>query len=482
MAQAETGAREGEERWESRESGEIAGDAASLAALGAGRDAGTLPRELATESADATAVDRAGREPDQQRQRGARGERSMSLQTFRVLRHRDFSLLWGGLVISAVGTWMQIVAQSLLVLQLTHNSAFALGVVSLAQAASFFCFAFIGGAVADRVDKRRFLLVTQSISMLLAVLLGTLVATHTIQVWMIVALAFVSGANLSFDQPTRSALIPLLVPRDELLSAIALQSIVFQGAAVIGPALAAFTLQAYGFAANYFLNAISFLGVLVALALIHMPKHANEARESRGNLWGNVGEALGVVRRDAALPWLVASYGAMLFFGPSGSLILPIFATTVLHINKVGLGILFTMGGVGTVLGALFISSVGRALPKGALALGGVVVWSAAFLVFAFTTSFPLACLLLLISSGAQNIAAASTITLMQLRVPPRMRGRVMSLNTLLIMGARPLGDFPAGALIGPLGAPLVVALGTGVVGVYTLVVGMLRPKLRQTR
>ena len=461
------------------DAGAVGGEAVSEAAQGDTRDAGALAYTQARASSRSM-------EPEapagNNGQRGGSTGRKVSLQTFSVLRHRDFSLLWGGLVVSAVGTWMQIVAQSLLVLQLTHGSALALGLVSLAQAAAFFCFSFLGGAVADRVDKRRFLLMTQSISMLLAVLLGALVATQVIQVWMIVVLAFVAGANLSFDQPARSALVPLLVPRDELLSAISLQSVVFQGAAVFGPALAAFTLQAYGFAANYFLNAISFFGVLVALALIHTPASARDAQESRGNLWTNVTDALRQVRRDEILPWLVGAYGAMLFFGPSGSLILPIFATTILHINKIGLGVLFTMGGVGTVLGALFTSSFGRILPKGLLSLGGVVIWAAAFVVFAFTTSFPLACALLLISSAAQTASASSTITLMQTRVPARMRGRVMSLNTLLIMGARPLGDFPAGALIGPLGAPIVVALGTGAVGLYTLLIGFARPRLRETK
>src|SRR5579859_761689 len=142
------------------------------------------------------------------------------VQTFRALRYRNFRLLWISLVISSVGTWLQIVSQSLLVLFISHNSPIALGIVSLAQASSFFLFAFIGGSIADQSDKRRFLLITQSLSMGLAALLGVLTITGVIQVWMIVVLAFCSGSVLSFDQPARSALIPTLVPREDLMNAV----------------------------------------------------------------------------------------------------------------------------------------------------------------------------------------------------------------------------------------------------------------------
>src|SRR2546421_2135315 len=201
------------------------------------------------------------------------------LQTFRALQYRNFRLLWISLIVSSVGTWMQIVAQSLLILQITHGSALALGIVSLAQSLSFFLFALVGGGVADRVDKRRFLLITQSLSMGLAFLLGILTLTGVIQVWMIVLLAFCSGTVLSFDQPTRSSLVPMLVPRKDLMNAISLQSTVFNGAAVLGPALAGIAIGLLasaghligltglytGYAGNFFLNGISFLGVLFVL-------------------------------------------------------------------------------------------------------------------------------------------------------------------------------------------------------------------------
>src|SRR5580692_1628927 len=178
-----------------------------------------------------------------------------------VLRHRDFRLLWLGLVGSAIGTWMQIVAQALLVLELSHGSALALGTVALAQALAFFAFSLFGGAVADRVDKRRLLLTTQTLCMAFATLLGVLTWLRVVEVWMVVVLAFFQGVALSFDQPTRGALVPALVPKDELLNAVSLQAIVFTGASAVGPALAGLSLHALGYAGIFFANAVSYLAV-----------------------------------------------------------------------------------------------------------------------------------------------------------------------------------------------------------------------------
>ena len=402
------------------------------------------------------------------------------LQTFRALQHRDFRLLWIGLVVSSVGTWMQIIAQSLLVLHITHGNALALGIVSLAQALSFFLFALLGGSVADHIDKRRLLLFTQSMSMLLAFLFAFLTYIGVIQVWMIVLLAFCSGTVLSFDQPSRSALIPILVPRENLMNAISLQSTVFNGAAVFGPALAGVTIGVIGYAGNFFLNGVSYLGVLLALYVMRVPKEAAEqSTERRGPLLNSIRAALGAVRRDVALPWILSGYGALLFFGPSSSLILPIFATQVLHISAFQLGLLFAASGIGTVIGALTIASLGDFKYKGPLLIVSFLLWAGALFLFALSRLFPLSMFALFLFGVAQNGVGATTITLMQTRVPPQMRGRVMSLNTLLIMGLRPLGDFPAGGLITLIGAPPTVIISATIVALYTLYLLVARPAVR---
>lgn len=417
------------------------------------------------------------------------------LQTFSALHHRNFRLLWISLIVSSVGTWLQIVTQSLLVLQITHGSSIALGAVSLAQAVSFFLFAFIGGSIADQADKRRFLLITQSLSMVLAFILGLVTITGIVQVWMIVVLAFCSGTVLSFDQPARSSLIPLLVPHEDLMNAISLQAIVFNGSAFVGPTLAGVLIEIlstmdskfgmpegslFPYAGNFFLNAISFLGVLVVLYLLRLPKEATElSTAKRGPLLASIGASLGEVKRDAVLPWILSGYGALLFFGPSNTLILPIFGTQILHLQPAQLGLLFSATGLGTIIGSLAVASLGDFSHKGTLLLASLLLWTASILIFAVSQLFWLSLLALFLFGVAQNGVGATTITLLQTRVPPQMRGRAMSLNTLLIMGIRPLGDFPASILISLIGGPFTVLFCGSIVGVYSLYLLLARPAIR---
>jgi MFS family permease len=395
----------------------------------------------------------------------------MRLSTFRSLRHRNFRLLWIGLTISAIGTWMQIVALSLLVLQITHGSAFALGTVSLAQASAFFCFALVGGSIADRIDRRHLLLFTQSTSAGLAILLGVLTWTGLIQFWMILVISFLNGTVLSFDQPARGALVATLVPKEDLMTAISLQSSTFNAASAIGPALAGFCVSLMGYAGNFFVNAASFLPILAALYAIRLPVQLTQ----RQPIWESIRDSLRTVRRDSVLPWVLFGYGALLCFGPSPALILPVFAVKILNVGPERLGFLFTSVGIGTILGALILASLAGDTRKGRLYVIGILIWGAAVASFALSRNLPLSMAALLVVGLAQTLVATTTITLLQLRVPEQMRGRVMSLNTLLIMGIRPLGDFPAGALISMIGPPAAVLISAGLVGVYAVFVSLAR-------
>lgn len=399
------------------------------------------------------------------------------LAAFRSLQHRDFRLLWSGLILSAVGTWMQIVAQSLLVLQLTHGSAFALGLVSLAQALAFFAFALVGGGFADRLDRKRLLLTTQSLLMTLALLMGILTITGVIRVWMIVTIAFFSGTALSFDQPTRAALISSLVPKEDLLNAISLQSAIFNAASMLGPALAGFIIDLAGLPANFFLNAVSFLPVLIGLLLISPPKLP--AAKTRRTLITQVGEALATVKRDAILPWLLLSYGILLFCGPSLPLLLPVLAVHILHIGAQTLGLLFSAAGAGAVLGALFLASLRDTANKSLILFTAFAIWSVS-LIFVGVSRALLITFVALVGLGmSQSVIGAMTSTLLQTRVPHEQRGRVMSLNTLLIMGIRPLGDFPAAVLISFRGAPFTAVASAGIVGLAALFLSAKRAALK---
>jgi MFS family permease len=371
---------------------------------------------------------------------------------------------------------MQIVAQSLLVLDLTSGSALALGTVSAVQAISFLLFAPVGGAVADRLSKRKLLLSTQAIMMGLAILLGTLTVTGAIRFWMIPLVAFANGSALSFDQPARNALVTALVAKENLMNAIALQSAVFNGAALLGPALAGFALHRIGYAGNFFLNGASYLAVIGALLLIDDSKGSGGGRPT-GKLLDSVRAALLYVRRDTVLPAVVTVYGALLFFGPSTALMLPLFARQILHVSASGLGLLFSAAGAGTVLSALVVASLGDFRHKGRLLLISAAVWVAALALFGLSRSIGVAVLDLVILGAAQNGVAAASITLLQTRVPPEMRGRAMSLNTLLIMFVRPLGDFPAAAVIRGLGLRPAVLAAAAIVGVFALLSA--RPPVR---
>jgi predicted MFS family arabinose efflux permease len=423
------------------------------------------------------------------------------IPTFRALEERDFRRLWTALSVSAVGTWMQIVALSLLVLDLTHGSAFALGTVSLAQALAFLVFAPVGGTFADRFDRRRLLLMTQSAIMTLALLLGVLTATGGIRFWMIPILAFSSSAMLAFDQPARSALIASLVSKQNLMNAMALQSAVFNGASIVGPALAGLALIKIGYAGNFFVNAASFLGVLLVLVRLRTsagegtskPNVGHSGGTSDGSSCGPSGassgrssgwfesflEALRHIRRDGELPFIVLSYGVLLFFAPSAAMMLPLFTRQVIHVGPTQLGALFSAVGVGAVCGALLTASLGDFPHKGPLVFGSILLFAAALALFGLSGSLLMAMPLLFLLGAAQNAAGATTITLLQTRVPPWMRGRAMSLNTLLIMSVRPLGDFPVGAVIGRLGFQSTVLLSAAIVAVVPLALLFLRPAAR---
>ncbi len=395
--------------------------------------------------------------------------------TFRALEHRGFRLLWGGLAISAVGTWMQIVATSLLVLDLTHGSAVALGIVSVTQALSFLVFAPLGGTIADRLDRRRLLLLTQSLLMGLAVLLGVLTVTGAIRFWMIPLMAFASSATLSFDQPTRNALVASLVPREHLMNAVSLQSAVFNGASILGPALAGLALSRLGYAGNFFLNAASYVAVLVVLAFLPLQRTASLSAP----FLEAVREALAYVRRDTLLPRVLTAYGVLLFCGPSMTLLLPWFSRQVARTGPTQLGLLFSAVGAGIVVGALVIASLGDFAHKGPLVLGSILLWAVALALFGISGSLRMSIPLLFVLGAAQNSAGATTTTLLQTRVPPEMRGRAMSLNTLLVMCVRPMGDLPAGILLSHLGFRPTVLLSASIVAAILLAL-LARPALRR--
>jgi MFS family permease len=354
------------------------------------------------------------------------------------------------------------------VLQLENGSAVALVTVSLVQALAFLVFFQIGGSAADRFDRRKLLFVTQSLLMALALVLAFLTISGVIGFRIILVAAFISGAILSFDQPARNALVASLVPKEKLMNAVSLQSAVFNGAATVGPALAGLALSRFGYAGNFLLNAVSYLAVIAALVAIRPPA---VAKTPAASLWASAREALGHVRRDVVLPSALIAYGMLMFFGPSMQLILPVYVVQTIGFGPERLGLLYSAAGAGTVAGAFIVASLGDVRRKGWLLCGSVILWSAALALFITQGNLVLAVIALAVMGASQTAGGATVVTLLQTRVPPQMRGRAMSLNTLLIMCVRPLGDFPLGNAIAEFGLRPTALASAALVGVEALIV-----------
>jgi MFS family permease len=416
-------------------------------------------------------VERNGPEP--------RSSTSRTFGTFRALRNPYYRTLWIGVLASALGTWMQIVAQSLLVLRITGNSALALGTVSLAQASAFFLFAPLGGTFADRHDKRRLLFRTQTLLMLSAFTLAALTATGAVRLWMVILLAFTSGTLLSFDQPARAALLPLLAPPEDLTNAISLQTLAFNAASIAGPPLGGAVAAVAGLAGDFALNGCSYLAVILSLLLLPPEAIASPMGSSAtSRTWTAVREMLAVIQKKPAVSAAVLVYAVLLFVAPSQALLVPIFVTSVLHRGAQQLGFLFAASGLGTVVGSLLVASFGHHPRKGRLLVSANAVWVMALAFFALSRTFASSFAMLFLMAAAQSVFTTLVITLMQGSVDAKMRGRIMSLNTLLMMGVRPLGDFPVGVATSFFGIANAALLSAAVVALAGALVFSFRPAI----
>lgn len=392
-----------------------------------------------------------------------------------VLRHRDYRLVWLGQAVSGVGTFMQVVSQSLLVLELSGGSPVALGTVSLTQAVAFIAFSLIGGSVVDRFPKRRVLFVTQSLLMGLAATLAVLTAAGAATLPLVMALAFASGVVASFDQPARSSLLPHLVPRAELPRATALNALVMTAAGTVGPALAGLTAATLGLTVNFALNALGFAVVIACLASVRTDAPPAPAA-GRQPLLRSVGAGLAVVGGHAGLRSVVTGYGLLLLLGPSPSVVLPLYAAQVLHVGGAELGALFSAVGAGTVLASSVQAFLGSG-SRSRVFLAALAVWAGALVVFASSGSLLVCAAALLVHGAARNVVGTTAVTLMQLLSPDHARGRVMSLNTLLANGVRPLGDFGLSAAMAATSVGFATGAAGAVVGLYALAQGLRAPR-----
>ncbi len=387
-------------------------------------------------------------------------------RTFAALRHRNYRLFFAGQFVSLIGSWMQQLALAWLVYQLT-NSALLLGIISGIGALPTALLALVGGAVADRASKRHILLTTQSAAMLLAFLLAGLTGAGWIRPWQVAVLAVGSGTVLAFDLPARQAFVVEMVGREDLMNAIALNSSIFNSARIIGPAVAGVLVAKLGPAWCFAINGVSFFAVIISLLLMRFPRQET-ARRATGVVAHTV-EGLRYVRGNRLVLGLAALLAVFSVFGWSYTLLLPVFARDLLRVGPQGLGYLTTSTGVGALIGALTVASLGSYPHRQRVLFAGGLLVSGAAAAFAFSPSLHLSMALLALA-GLGGVSMMSTAnTLIQLSVPDEMRGRVMGLWALVFAGSTPLGNVQAGALAQYLSAPIAVVIGAGLTLVATV-------------
>lgn len=377
----------------------------------------------------------------------------------RALRHRNYQLFFGGQLISLIGTWMDQVAESWLVYRLT-GSSLLLGTVSFAAQIPVFLLAPIGGAVADRFNRRTILVSTQSSMMVLAFILSALTLTHVVQVWHVVLLAALMGVVNAFDIPARQAFVVDMVAREDLVNAIALNSSMFNGARVIGPAIAGIVVAAIGEGWCFFANAVSFIAVIAGLLMM---KSLPPRRSIEGSALENIIEGFRFVAQTGPIRALMLLLGLVSFTAMPYAVLMPIFADQILHGGARALGILMGASGLGALGGAVTL-----AMRKSVRGLGKWIAiacssFGVCLILFAFSRMMWLSAALLVPTGFSVMLQMASSNTLIQSMVPDRLRGRVMAVYSMMFMGMAPLGALLAGSVAHGIGAPLTVAIGGAV-------------------
>ena len=398
--------------------------------------------------------------------------------TFSALRHRNFRLWFIGQTLSLVGTWMQSMAQGWLVFQLT-GSDFALGAITFIGTLPTLFLMLPAGALADRIPRRRVLLVTQTVMMLLAFILAALAATKTLQIWHIGVLAACLGIANSFDAPARQAMsVEMVEDRADLTNAIALNSTIFNLARVVGPAIGGAVLAAVGATWCFALNGLSFLAVLVALLMMKLPKTHQEVRTDPITL--QIAEGIKYVWQTPVVRTATAVVMVASLFGFSYAVLLPAYAVDVLHVGEAGLGALNTAVGIGALVGSLMVASMARVRRKGLVLTAGSIIFPAVLFVFAFSHSFWLSLAALSVIGVAFVSQNATANTLIQIVVPDKLRGRVMAVYMLTFFGTTPFGALQAGSIAQAFGPSAGVAVGAGITLAFAVFVFFTVPVLRR--
>ncbi len=364
---------------------------------------------------------------------------------FHALRNRNFRLFWTGQIISLTGTWMQTTAQAWLVLQLTNGSPFALGFVVTLQFIPVMLFALFGGVLADHLPKRSALVVTQTLLLVQAIIFGVLVWTGVIQLWHVYVLAVSQGLITAVDNPLRQAFIYELVGRENLVNAVGLNSMTFHGARIFGPALSGVVIQWIGIAPTLFLNAVSFVPVIIALLLMRAAEFFLASHAPTGSMFTRLKEGLSYASRTPLIFSILLTTAFVGTFGFNFTVVIPLVADNILQTDAAGFGLLSAAMGFGALLAAFALAYMHR------ISIRRMLLSGALFAVFlgtlALSSSFWLSMGLFVIVGFTGITCVTTASSLLQLNTPEQLRGRVLSINLLLTMGSTPIGGFFLGTL-----------------------------------
>jgi MFS family permease len=379
------------------------------------------------------------------------------LGAFRALRHRNFRLFFTGQMISLIGTWMQTVAQAWLVYRLT-GSPLLLGTVAFVTQIPVFFLATVGGIVADRHPKRRIVVGSQVASMILAFLLAGLTLSGMVRVWEIIVLAGFLGVVNAFDIPARQAFFVEIVGKEDLQSAIGLNSSIFNGARIIGPTIAGILVATIHEGWCFFINGLSFIAVIVALLMMRVQEQRSEAGAGKG--WQDALEGFRYALGSPTISSLLLLVGVVSIVGIPYTVLMPIFADRILHGGARALGLLMGATGVGAVMGALTLAMRRSARGLGRLAAIAAGGFGVSLALFSLSRWLAVSMILLIPVGYFVMLQMASTNTLLQTMSPDHLRGRIVALYSMMFMGMSPVGALGAGFTADRLGAPLTVALG----------------------
>jgi len=400
-------------------------------------------------------------------------------RTFAALQYPNYRLWFRGQLVSLVGTWMQITAQSFLVFQLTQSTAY-LGYVGFAAGLPSWLFMLYGGVIADRVARRKLLVITQSTMMLLAFILAALTFTELVQPWHIVLLALALGTANAFDAPAAQAFVFELVDRQDVTNAIALNATLFNLATVVGPTVAGLTYAAFGPAWCFTLNGLSFVAVITSLLLMRLP--ARELASRTHSAFTQLKEGVRYTLAHPLLRMLMAVPAVAVLFGATYATLLPAWAVQVLDGDATTNGLLQSARGAGSLLGALMIASLGHAAPRGRLLTTGTFVYPLLVLGFAAARWLPLSLVLLMGVGWGGMVLYNMANTLLQIQVTDEYRGRVMSIYSMIMFGGMPMGALWAGPLADVIGAPLTLVLSALVLLIFAILFWVRAPQVRSLK